>query len=113
VANWVGSCRKRKSTQPGTSGLVELSPFEFLDRLAELVPPQRKHRHRYQGVFAPDHELRRTVTALAIGNVGKRGNTATGRLTVSETASGIAAAQLPHPSDRPHRAAAADRGGAR
>ena len=26
--------RSRKSTQPGTSGLVELSPFEFLDRLA-------------------------------------------------------------------------------
>jgi hypothetical protein len=50
--------------------LVELSPFEFLDRLADLVPPPRKHRHRYHGVFAPNHKLRRAVTALAIGNVG-------------------------------------------
>ena len=24
--------------------MVELSPFEFLDRLADLVPPPRKHR---------------------------------------------------------------------
>ncbi|NBT76752.1 MAG: hypothetical protein EBT15_12485 [Betaproteobacteria bacterium] len=23
------------------------------DRLADLVPPPRKHRHRYHGVFAP------------------------------------------------------------
>jgi hypothetical protein len=36
------------------------------------VPPPRKHRHRYHGVFAPNHKLRKAVTALAIGNVGKR-----------------------------------------
>ena len=55
------------------SGLrhVEVSPFEFLDRLADLVPRPRKHRHRYHGVFAPNHKLRSAVTALAIGNVGK------------------------------------------
>jgi hypothetical protein len=41
-------------------------------RLADLVPPPRKHRHRYHGVFAPNHKLRRAVTSLAIGNVGKR-----------------------------------------
>ena len=60
---WPG--RSRKSTRPGANGVVELSPFEFLDRLAELVPPPRKHRHRYHGVFAPNHKLRRAVTALA------------------------------------------------
>ena len=49
-----------------------------MDRLADLVPPPRKHRHRYHGVFAPNHKLRRAVTALAIGNVGKRGEAATG-----------------------------------
>jgi hypothetical protein len=60
---------------PGT----ELSPFEFLDRLADLVPPPRKHRHRYHGVFAPNHRLRKAVTALAIGNVGtQREATASG-----------------------------------
>ena len=37
--------------------MVELSAFEFLDRVADLVPPPRKHRHRYHGVFAPNHRL--------------------------------------------------------
>jgi hypothetical protein len=73
AANWVGPGRGRKSTRPWANGVVELSPFEFLDRLADLVPPPRKHRHRYHGVFAPNHTLRSTVTALAIGNIGKRG----------------------------------------
>jgi hypothetical protein len=71
AATWVGPGRGRKSTRPGDTGVVELSPFEFLDRLADLVPPPRKHRHRYHGVFAPNHKLRKAVTALAIGNVGK------------------------------------------
>ncbi|MBM4021391.1 MAG: hypothetical protein FJ284_03965, partial [Planctomycetes bacterium] len=66
AANWVGPGRERKSTRPGANGVVELTPFEFLDRLADLVPPPRKHRHRYHGGFAPNHKLRRTVTALAI-----------------------------------------------
>jgi hypothetical protein len=78
AANWVGPGRTRKSTRPGANGIVELSRFEFLDRLADLVPPPRKHRHRYHGVFAPNHKLRRAVTALAIGNIGKPGEAATG-----------------------------------
>jgi hypothetical protein len=49
AASWVGSGRGRKSTRPGAGGLVELSPFEFLDRLADLVPRPRKHRHRPAG----------------------------------------------------------------
>ena len=72
AANWVGPGRGRKSTRPGANGVVELTPYEFLDRLADLVPPPRKHRHRYHGVFAPNHRLRKGVTALAIGNIGKR-----------------------------------------
>ena len=66
--DWVGPGRARKSTRPGASGVVDLSPFEFLDRLAALIPPPRKHRHRYHGVFAPNHPLRQAVTAMAIGN---------------------------------------------
>jgi len=38
------------------------------DRLADLVPSPRKHRHRYHGVFAPNHRLRSAVTTLAIGS---------------------------------------------
>ena len=78
AANWVGRDRGRKSTRPGANGVVELTPFEFLDRLADLVPPPRKHRHRYHGVFAPNHKLRPAVTALAIGNIGKRREAVTG-----------------------------------
>ena len=78
AANWVGPGRGRTSTRPGNNGVVEITPFEFLDRLADLAPPPRKHRHRYHGVFAPSHKLRRAVTALAIGNIGKRRDAATG-----------------------------------
>jgi len=70
--NWVGPGRSRKPTRPGASGVIELTPFEFLDRLAALIPPPRRHRHRYHGVFAPNHPLRPAVTALAIGNIGKQ-----------------------------------------
>ena len=38
--------RGRKSTRPGANGVVELSSCDFLDRLADLVPPTQKHRHR-------------------------------------------------------------------
>jgi hypothetical protein len=78
ATNCVGPGRGRKCTRPGANGVVELSSFEFLDRLADLVPPPRKHRHRYHGVFAPNHRLRKAVTAMAIGNVGKRGEDTTG-----------------------------------
>ena len=58
-----------KSSAPDAQGFIHLSPHELLDRLADLVPPPRKHRHRYHGVFAPNHRLRSAVTAIAIGNV--------------------------------------------
>jgi hypothetical protein len=43
-------------------------------RLSGLVPPPRKHRHCYHGVFAPNHKLRRAFSALASGNISKRGD---------------------------------------
>jgi len=36
-----------------------------MDRLAALIPPPRRHRHRYGGVLAPNSPLRPAVTALA------------------------------------------------
>jgi hypothetical protein len=39
-----------------------LTPLELLDRLALLIPPPRRHRHRYHGVFAPNAPLRAQVT---------------------------------------------------
>jgi len=38
---------------PDGKAALTLTPLEFLDRLAALVPPPRKHRHRYHGVLAP------------------------------------------------------------
>ena len=69
---WIGPGRSRKSSAPDARGVIHLSPHELLDRLADLIPPPRKHRHRYHGVFAPNHPLRATVTALAIGNASAR-----------------------------------------
>ena len=65
---------------------MELSAFEFLDSLADLILPLRKHRHRYHGMFAPNHRLRTAVTAPAIGNAAKQGDepASGGRYTANE-----------------------------
>jgi len=66
---WIGPGRTKKATAPDAQGVITLTPHEFLDRLAALVPPPRRHRHRNTKVFAPNHPLRPLVTAMAIGNV--------------------------------------------
>jgi hypothetical protein len=42
AANWVGPGRSRTATRPGTNGVVDLTPFELLDRLSDFVPPRRR-----------------------------------------------------------------------
>ena len=56
-----------ESVKPGPGGSVSLlpTPMQLLDRLAALIPPPRRHRHRYYGVLAPNSPLRTAVTALA------------------------------------------------
>lgn len=44
---------------------IKLSPMELLDRLAALIPPPRRHRHTYAGVFAPNSRWRPLVAATA------------------------------------------------
>jgi len=83
---WIGRGRSKKSTTPDEQGVVSLSPNELLDRLADLVPPPRKHRHRYHGVFAPNHPLRPRVTAMAIGNTGKNAAATNGEPHTDEVA---------------------------
>jgi len=53
--------------QPGHRGetVLMLTPLEFLDRIALLIPPPRRHRHRYFGVLAPNSPWRQEVTARA------------------------------------------------
>ncbi len=52
-------------TRPDGQSVLYLTPLEFLDKLAALIPPPRKHRHRYHGVLAPNVPLRQAVTAYA------------------------------------------------
>ncbi|MGB7990389.1 MAG: transposase [Candidatus Methylophosphatis roskildensis] len=55
-----------ESVKPGPGGGVTLmlTPLELVDRLAALIRPPRRHRHRYFGVLAPNAPLRSAVTAL-------------------------------------------------
>jgi hypothetical protein len=56
-----------ESIKPGPGGSVSLmlTPLERIERLAVLIPPPRRHRHRYYGVLAANAPLRAQVTALA------------------------------------------------
>ena len=51
AVNWGGPGRRRNGTPPGASGVVELSPVEFLDRLADLV---QAHDDRALPQASPD-----------------------------------------------------------
>ncbi|WP_236786530.1 transposase [Allochromatium tepidum] len=51
-----------KPRRDGRTTLV-LSPLELIDAPAGLIPPPRRHRHRYHGVLAPNSPLRAAVTA--------------------------------------------------
>ena len=46
------------------------TPLDLIEGLAALIPPSRRHRHRYYGVLAPNAPLRAAVTALAAPATG-------------------------------------------
>jgi hypothetical protein len=76
-----GKSPRRPTRMIVSSGASRVVPCGY--RLADLVPPPRKHRHRppiwnKPGVCAPNHKLRKAVTALAIANVGKQREVTTG-----------------------------------
>ena len=52
-----------RPTPDGQTRLT-LTPLEFISRLAALIPAPRLHRHRYDGVLAPNARLRPAVTAM-------------------------------------------------
>jgi hypothetical protein len=56
--------RLPKPQRDGTTALT-LTPLELIDHLAALIPPPRRHRHRYHGVLAPNAPLR--AVAIAFG----------------------------------------------
>ena len=99
-----------ESVKPGPGGSVTLmlTPLELLDRLAALIPPPRRHRHRYFGVLAPNSPLRAAVTALA----GPRAETPTAQTPATAPgapppAPASASAETPQAAEEPiHRRAA-------
>jgi hypothetical protein len=55
-----------RTTAPGARpAALVLMPLELITKIAAVVPPPRAHRHRYDGVLAPNAPLRSVVTALA------------------------------------------------
>ncbi len=51
---------------------ISLDPIEFIDKIAALTPPARRHRHHYHGAFASNSPLRPCVTKAAIENPPKQ-----------------------------------------
>ncbi len=82
-----------ESIKPGPGGSVSLllTPLELIERLAALIPPPRRHRHRYYGVLAPNAPLRAAVTALAAAKVEASAMPE----TVPATAPGASAPNVP------------------
>jgi hypothetical protein len=68
--------RLPKPQRDGTTALT-LTPLELIDQLAALIPPPRRHRHRYHGVLAPNAPLRAAAIAF-----GREVTDATGSPTV-------------------------------
>lgn len=65
-------CRDDKTlvyrfAKPDLAGRTQLTltPFELFDRLADLIAPPRRHRHRYFGALAPNSLMRPFVTLTA------------------------------------------------
>jgi len=48
---------------PNGCQVLHLTPLALLEKLSKLIPPPRKHCHRYYGVLAPNSPLRKAVTA--------------------------------------------------
>jgi hypothetical protein len=92
---WIvpGERLRYRLAKPGPSGETELilTPFEFIDRIAQLMPAPRRHRHRYFGVFAPNAPLRKQITACAGLPIGQQTPEQTSASKVGEAARGVSA----------------------
>jgi len=69
---WAALYGHRPEQQQQRSIELRLSASEFLDRVAALIPPPRKHLHRYFGVLAP-HSPWRIKWCSKVWECGWRG----------------------------------------
>ena len=53
--------------RPDSPAVLEWSGAEFVERMAALIPPARKHLVRYYGALGPRSPLRRAVSMAARG----------------------------------------------
>ena len=67
---WAALQGHRLEQQQQRSIELRLSASEFLDRVAALIPPPRKHPHRYFGVLVPNSPWRALVVAQAGRKLG-------------------------------------------
>jgi len=60
----VGDNLRYTLPQPTPDGqtIMLFKPKELLDKLAQLIPPPKRHRHHYHGVLAPSSPLRAKIT---------------------------------------------------
>ena len=62
--------RLSKKTHTGKT-FIQLTPLEFLEKIAALIPIPHRHRRHYHGVFAPNAPLRKLVVAHAKQRIGQ------------------------------------------
>ncbi|MCE5316658.1 MAG: transposase [Parachlamydia sp.] len=55
--------RLPKPTHNTGQTFVQLQPLDFINRIAAFIPPPRRHRHHYHGVFAPNAPQRALIAA--------------------------------------------------
>jgi hypothetical protein len=73
--SWVRRGRWLSYTRPGANGVVEISPFEFLDRLADLVPPPispARGPPTDWGALVQVHDDRDVFQAAGVGDTLRR-----------------------------------------
>jgi hypothetical protein len=93
------------------AGELVFTPLKLINRIAQLVPPPRTHRHRYYGVLAPNSPLRAAVTALSQaeqvmvpivhGYVADAACSAAGSASGVPGVAGVGAAAQPEPPAKP------------
>ena len=74
----VGEKLKYTLPKPTADGktIMILKPSELLDKLAQLIPPPKRHRHHYHGVLAPNSPLRFKIASNANKNIVSKKTTA-------------------------------------
>jgi hypothetical protein len=86
------------------SGELVLTPLELINRIAQLVPPPRTHRHRYYGVLAPNSPLRAAVVTSEVGSpVTEEANADAdaGTTVTAVAAGGLGVVVQPEPPAKP------------